>query len=155
MNNQLPFQLPFPSFEDFRKYFSFWLDQQDKWFYFETEKLISGSAGRVMHLQPALAGLPSPLDDTQESTQYAQSRIVGKIQEVLSFPPSLLLTNTSVFTVLISFDGSKDRIVNLEGRKEYGLVFSQITYYEPIHDVAVFLQEDSRVKHKIRKGKEQ
>lgn len=155
MNNQLPFQLPFPTFEDFRKYLSFWFDQQDKWFYFETEKLISGSAGRIMHMQPTLAELSSPLDDTQESTQYAQLRIVGQIQDVLSFPPSLLLTNTSVFTVQVSFDGSKDRILNLEKRKEYGLVFSQITYYEPIHDVAVFLQEDSRVKHRIRKGKEQ
>lgn len=91
MNNQLPFQLPFPTFEDFRKYLSFWFDQQDKWFYFETEKLISGSAGRIMHMQPTLAELSSPLDDTQESTQYAQLRIVGQIQDVLSFPPSLLL----------------------------------------------------------------
>lgn len=145
-------QFPFPSFEDFRKLLNFWFDQQDKWFYFETEKLISGSMGRVLHWQPAVAGSPSPLDDTQESTQYAQSRIVGKIRDVLPFPPSLLLADASVFTVLVRFDDLKDRIVNLEARKEYGLVFSQIVYYEPIHDVATFLREDSRVRHKARKG---
>jgi hypothetical protein len=83
-------QLPFPSFEDIRNILSFWLDQQDKWFYFETEKLISGSVGSVFHWPPSLEGIPSPLDDTKESIQYIQTRIVGKIRDVLSFPPSSL-----------------------------------------------------------------
>lgn len=145
-------QLPFPSFEDIRRILNFWIDQQDKWFYFETAMLESGTMGRVLHFPPTLADTPSPFDDSQESTQYAQSRIVGKIGDVLPFPPSLLLDDASVFTVIVSFDGLTNRAVNVEERKKYGLVFSQIAYYEPIPDIALFLEEDPRVRRKIRKG---
>lgn len=70
------------SLEDFRKLLNCQFDPQGKWFYFETEKLISGSVGRVFHWQPLLAGSLSPLEDTQEATQYMQTRIVAKIQNV-------------------------------------------------------------------------
>lgn len=144
-------QLPFPSFEDVRKILNFWIDQQDKWFYFETEKWKSGSQSSILHLPPVLEGSPSPMDDNQESTQYALSRIIGKIRDILSFPPSLLLEDTTVFTVLISFDNFTGRVVSLEKRKEYGLVFSQVAYYEPIHDIKLFFMEDPRVRYKISK----
>jgi hypothetical protein len=37
-------------------------------------------------------------------------------------------------------------MVNVEERHQYGLVFSQITYYEPIENIELFISNDPRVK---------
>jgi hypothetical protein len=141
-------QMPFPSFEDARKLLNFWLDQQDRWFYFEGEKFPSASEGNVTHSPPIFAGEPSPWDNSLETTYYVQTRIVGKIRDIVNFPPSLLLDDTSVFTVLMSLNDRKTKLVEHVKRNKYGLVFSQITYYEPIQDPAFFLRDDPRVKYK-------
>ena len=80
-----------------------------------------------------------------EIHQFVQSRIVGKIRDVIPYPPSLMLTDVTSFTVKITFEYQKIDVINVENRKKYGLVFSQITYYEPIDDVDLFLAKDPRV----------
>ena len=122
-------------------------------FLIETEKWKSGSQSSAVHFPSVIEGSPSAMDDSRESTQYTPLRIIGKIQDDLSFPPSLLLKRVSIFTVSVSFDNLTGRVINIDERKEYGLVLSQITYYEPIHDIALFLRDDSRVKYKISKRK--
>lgn len=148
-------QLPFPSFDDARKLLSFWLDQQDKWFYFEGEKLSSISESHVTHSPPQFEGESSLWDDSVESIYYVQSRIVGRIRDVVNFPPSLLLENASVFTVLMSLDDKKTKLIEYVKRSQYGLVFSQIAYYEPVEDRESFLREDPRVKYKTDEENQQ
>ena len=36
-------QIPLPSFGDIRKILQFWIEQQDRWFYFEIGTIQSGS----------------------------------------------------------------------------------------------------------------
>lgn len=138
-------QIPLPSFNDIRKILQFWIDQQDKWFYFETQLIQSRSTG--------VSDVPNPLHNTtrvswsrsSETMHYIQTRIVGKIYDVVSYPPSLLLSEVSVFTVDDIFDQRSAILVSFEKREKYGLVFSQISYYEPINDIELFLEKDPRV----------
>ena len=91
-------QIPLPSFEDIRKILQFWIDQQDKWFYFETEFILSGSTGESEVPGLRTSSIPA-FASRRETNQYIQTRIVGIISDVISYPPSLLLKNVSVFTV--------------------------------------------------------
>jgi hypothetical protein len=145
-HNSMNAQIPIPSFEDIRKLLEFWINQQDKWFYFETETIQTGISGRTQYAPQNIARHTSAWDERNETLQYSQSRIVGKIYEVVSYPPSLLLQDVTVFTVNLLYDRPKFDIVNLEKRKKYGLVFSQITYYEPVEDIETFINIDIRVK---------
>ena len=140
-------QIPIPSFEDIRKLLEFWIAQQDKWFYFETETIQIGTSGRTQHSPKIIARHASTWDEINETFQYSQSRITGKIHDVVSFPPSLLLENITVFTVNLLYDCQKPDLVSVEKRKKYGLVFSQITYYEPVDDIENFIKNDIRVKN--------
>ncbi len=142
-------QIPIPSFEDIQKLLKFWIDQQDKWFYFETETLQTGSSGRTQTAPKILARHASVWEEINQTFQYSQSRIVGKIHDVVFYPPSLLLHDTTVFTVNIFLDQQKADVINIEKIKKYGLVFSQITYYEPIEDIQFFLSSDIRIKNKF------
>jgi len=139
-------QIPIPSFEDIRKLLEFWIDQQDKWFYFETETIQIGTSGRTQYAPKNIARHASTWDEINEKLQYSQSRITGKIHNVVSFPPSLLLEDVTVFTVNLLYDRQKPDVVNVEKRKKYGLVFSQITYYEPVDDIENFINNDIRIK---------
>jgi hypothetical protein len=142
-------QIPLPSFEDIRKILQFWIDQQDKWFYFESGIVLSGSTGDSE--VPGLHTSPFPAHASKrEDKQYKQTRIVGIVVEVISYPPSLLLENTSVFTVSLNYHLQQlnTKIETVENRAKYGLVFSQITYFEPIENIGEFLKEDKRVKQK-------
>lgn len=139
-------QIPFPSFEDIRKLLGFWIDQQDKWFYFETETIQIGTSGRTQYAPNNIARHASTWDEITESFQYRQARIIGKIHDVVSFPPSLLLEDATVVTVNLLHDRQKPDVVDVEKRKKYGLVFTQITYYEPIDDIANFIKNDIRIK---------
>ncbi|MCK6581941.1 MAG: hypothetical protein L6Q49_02460 [Anaerolineales bacterium] len=138
-------QFPIPSFDDFRKLFEFWFDQQNKWFYFETESLQTGITAKTDH---SPKNVVYAFNNTRETYYYNQNRIVGKIHDVVSFPPSLLLQDVSVFTVELNFEYQVESLLNKENREKYGLVFSQITYYEPIEDIELFLKNDKRVKKK-------
>ncbi len=100
----------------------------------------------MTHSPPNLARTSSPWDNTEEAVYYVQTRIVGKIRDVVPYPPSLLLKDASVYTVLLSFDYIGAHVKRLEKRPVYGLVFSQITYYEPIQDVEEFLAVDERIR---------
>jgi hypothetical protein len=81
-----------------------------------------------------------------ETVHYLQTRIVGKIGDVVSYPPTLLLHDAVVFTAQLSYQWQfSTSIVSKETRRRYGLVFSQITYYEPIDDHEKFLDQDTRV----------
>lgn len=133
-------QFPFPSFEDIRKTLEFWFDQEHKWFYFETALVPSSSAGTTNSSNAALSSL------TLADQWYAQTRIVGQIIDVVTYPPSLRLEDASVFTIELRFRLSTKRILNSEVRPKYGLVFSQITYYEPIDDPKDFLRSDPRLQ---------
>ena len=142
----MSFQIPFPTFDDIQKSLQFWIDQQDKWFYFETDFLQSGTT--------AESDVPNPLRGqtkisramSYQTTKYIQTRIVGKIFDVVSYPPSLLLSDVRVITVKLTFEGKQNTICNAsEQRERYGLVFSQITYYEPITSIESFLDNDKRI----------
>jgi len=139
-------QIPFPTFEDFRKLLEFWIDQQDKWFYFEIEAIQSGMVG-FEYEQPL--GVSWALSNNQkkatQTLQYKQKRVIGKIHDVISHPPSLLLKDAKIFTVNLNLDNDSEKITRTEKRKKYGLVFSQITYYEPIDNIEGFLSNDPRV----------
>ena len=136
-------QIPLPSFEDIRKILQFWIDQQDKWFYFEIGTIQIGSTSQREHFRQG--PFAPPHDRGSEIHQFVQSRIVGKIRDIISYPPSLLLTDVTSFTVKITFELQEIDVIKVENRKKYGLVFSQITYYEPIDDVNLFMAEDPRV----------
>jgi hypothetical protein len=139
-------QLPFPSFEDIRRVLQFWLDQQDKWFYFEGATLQSGSTGEVEAPNPLHSRTMVNISRRDETVHYLQTRIVGKIGDVVSYPPTLLLHDAVVFTAQLSYQWQfSTSIVSKETRRRYGLVFSQITYYEPIDDHEKFLDQDTRV----------
>lgn len=139
-------QIPIPSFEDIRKLLEFWINQQDKWFYFETEAVQIGTSGRTQYAPRNIARHASTWDEINETFQYSQSRIVGKIYDVVSFPPSLLLQSVTVFTVHLLHNQQKPDVVNVEQRQKYGMVFSQVTYYEPIDDIEAFIKNDTRIK---------
>ena len=139
-------QLPIPSFEDIRKLLGFWIDQQDKWFYFETGALQTGKIGEIESPSPNIARHVFPRNKLSETFQYSQSRIIGRIYNVVEYPPSLLLQDVTVFTVHLESDYQKGNVVNEEKRNQYGLVFSQITYYEPIENIEVFIKDDLRIK---------
>jgi len=138
-------QIPLPSFEDIRKILQFWIDQQDKWFYFETAIIQSGSTGESEVPNPIHTPERTSWAKSSEINHYMQTRIVGSINDVVSYPPSLLLRDVSVFTVSLIYDRRTIKLVSIEKRDKYGLVFSQITYYEPIDNVESFLKEDARI----------
>lgn len=138
-------QIPLPSFEDFRKILQFWIDQQDKWFYFETAIIKSGSTGESDVPNALRTSTKNSTAKRSETNQYIQARIVGSINDVVLYPPSLLLQNVSVFKVRLTYGEQTSRLVSREKRDKYGLVFSQITYYEPIDNVESFLMGDVRV----------
>ena len=109
-------QFPLPSFEDIRKTLQFWIDQQDKWFYYENELILSGTSE----------------DSGLVNYSFAQTRVVGKIHDVISYPPSLLLKNTTVHYVEVVEIGRIARIVSPEKRAKYGMVLSQVAYYHSL-----------------------
>lgn len=137
-------QLPFPTFEDFRKLLEFWIDQQDKWFYFETESIQSGLVGFEEDFMSSPFSMGSR-KKAEQFFQYKQTRILGNIRDVISHPPSLLLQDVTVLTIKLNLDNNSEKTVKTEKRKSYGLVFSQITYYEPIDNIEEFLSSDPRV----------
>ena len=132
-------QFPLPSFEDIRKILEFWFEQEHKWFYFETNAIESSSVSSTQTSNTVL------MSSTYEDKWYAQTRIAGKIFDVVTYPPSLYLENASVITVELRFRSPDKRILTRDVRTKYGLVFSQITYYEPIDDIETFLRSDPRV----------
>jgi hypothetical protein len=138
-------QIPLPSFEDIRKILQFWIDQQDKWFYFETAIIHSGSTGQSEVPNPLQRPYASPWSRSSEINEFIQARIVGCIKDVISYPPSLLLKDVSVFTVCLTNGLQYMNLISIEKRNKYGLVFSQITYYEPIDNIEEFLVSDARV----------
>jgi hypothetical protein len=139
-------QLPIPSFEDIRKMLQFWIDQQDKWYYFEGISSESGTTGEAQVPNPLHSRTTVDRSTEKRTVHYLQTRLVGKIGDVVSYPPSLLLLDTRVFSALVSYDyGLRTSIVSQEVRPKYGLVFSQITYYEPIEELSQFLAEDPRI----------
>jgi hypothetical protein len=48
--------MPIPTFEDIRKILQFWIDQQDKWFFFEGPLEDSGSVARELRCPPHVVG---------------------------------------------------------------------------------------------------
>lgn len=135
-----------PSFEDFQKLLQFWFDQQDKWFYFETEVIQSGVSGESKVPNQLRNTTRYSLSTSHQISKFIQTRIVGKIYDVIFYPPSLLLRDVKVYVVKITYNGSeKLSLVSFEERERYGLVFSQITYYERIKEVEHFLKSDNRI----------
>jgi hypothetical protein len=143
-------QFPLPSFEDIRKIFEFWTDQENKWFYFEIGSIRSGSKiiSEVRNMNNVIGGVAFNRND--EISIFLQDRIVGKIHDVVTYPPSLLLEDATVFTTKMEYDKQNtNTLVSTEKRNRYGLVFSQITYYEPVNDIISFLSNDKRINLKI------
>lgn len=138
-------QIPLPTFEDNLKLLQFWIDQQDKWFYFETASVISSKLGETF--------VPAPMHQivaervtNDETYYYVQTRIVGRIRDVIFNPPSLMLNDANEITVQINYDRNKHTVLTRQKRKNFGLVFSQITYFEPIENFEKFIENDERVK---------
>jgi hypothetical protein len=142
-------QIPIPSFDDIRKLLHFWFDQQDKWFYFELGMVQIGKSGEILKTELRRGALGGNQDKTKEIFQYTQSRIIGKIYNVVEYPPSLLLHDVTIFTAKLLWGDENHFMKNIEKRNQYGLVFSQITYYEPVENIDFFISNDIRVQ-KIR-----
>jgi hypothetical protein len=56
-----------------------------------------------------------------------------------------MLHDTSIFTVRLEINYGTQKIEKSEKRPSFGLVFSQITYFEPIENVEEFLRDDTLV----------
>ena len=140
-------QIPIPSFDDIRKLLHFWIDQQDKWFYFELGMVQIGISGETSRTDTMGMGYSTGGNDkTKETIQYSQSRIVGKIHNVVEYPPSLLLHDVTIFTANLLWGNESHFMKSIEKRNQYGLVFSQITYYEPVENIDLFISNDIRVQ---------
>ncbi len=136
-----------PSFEDVRKIFEFWFDQEGKWFYFELQTIQIASQSKTIHVPSNFARTASAEEETRQFHIYLQERVVGKILDIVSFPPSLLLQDTMVCLVELNYKYQKSiSVTSKENRPKYGLVFSQITYYEPINNIDDFRKNDLRIK---------
>jgi len=140
--------LPIPTFEDIRRALQFWIDQQDKWFYFETVTFPNRSTEDSEVPNPIQSRSPMTWARSDVTTYYLQTRIIGKIGDVINFPPSLMLHDSKVFTVEFYHSRlhSTTQVISEEDRSRYGLVFTQITYYEPIEDEEAFLDSDQRIQ---------
>ncbi len=130
---------------DMRKILNFWFDQRKKYFYFETAILKASSHSERQRAQRFGRYFPASPEYREEIIDYFQDRIVGRISEVVPYPPSLLLHDISIFTVRLENNSETIKIEKKEMRQAYGLVFSQITYYEPIMNIEDFLREDPRI----------
>lgn len=140
--------MPEPLFltsEDMRKILNFWFDQRKKYFYFETAALQAVSHSERQKTERTGYVLPASSEIMEEVVDYFQDRIVGRISEVVPYPPGLMLREASIFTVRLEINYGTQKIEKSEKRPNYGLVFSQITYYEPIESVEEFLHDDSRI----------
>ena len=135
----------FLSSDDMRKILNFWFDQRKKYCYFETATLKVATHSERQSTERTGYVLPVSSNYREEVVDYFQDRIVGRISDVVPYPPSLLLHDASIFTVRIEINYGTQKIENKEKRKTYGLVFSQITYYEQIENVEEFLRDDSRI----------
>ena len=139
-----------PTFEDIQKLMSFWSEQQDKFYYFEIESVESGERVEDEPIWTVRSSIPLPESRTQEVTRYRiQERIVGKIKDVLFFPPSLLLTDVSIrVTELTLQRNEKPLVTTLDTQEQdtYGLVMSRIHYFERIgpKDPKQFMEEAHR-----------
>lgn len=152
----MPASMPIPTFEDIRKLLQFWIDQQDKWFYFETNPQDYGtdvtSRGGLREVPPIGSNITFSI---AYPNQY-QERIIGKVSDALSFPPSLLLRDAKVLVAKLQLSkagkiGGHDRKpearrVSVKDSKEYALVFSRIHYFERIRAKSAdsFMSEDPR-----------
>jgi hypothetical protein len=136
--------------DDMRKILNFWFDQRKKYFYFETEILKASSHSEKQRADRSGFLLPASTEYREEVFDYFQDRIVGRVSDVVPYPPSLLLHDISIFTVRLEINYGNQKIEKKETRNNYGLVFSQITYYEPIELVEDFFREDSRIINKTR-----
>ena len=143
--------MPEPLFltsEDMRKILNFWFDQRKKYFYFEMAALKAASHSERQKTERSGYILPASSEIREEVVDYFQDRIVGRISEVVPYPPSLVLHEASIFTVRVEINFGTQKIEKSEKRANYGLVFSQITYYEPIESVEEFLHDDPRILNK-------
>ena len=140
--------MPEPLFltsEDMRKILNYWFDQRKKYFYFETAAIKAASHSERQKSERSGYILPASSDIREEVVDYFQERIVGRVSEVVPYPPSLVLHEASIFTVRLEINYGTQKIEKTEKRASYGLVFSQITYYEPIESVEEFLHDDPRI----------
>jgi hypothetical protein len=131
--------------DDMRKILNFWFDQRKKYYYFETATLKVASHSERQRTERSGYVLPASTDYREEVVDYFQDRIIGRISDVVPYPPSLLLHDTSIFTVRLEINYGTQKIENHEKRPSYGLVFSQITYYEPVENIEEFFRDDSRI----------
>jgi hypothetical protein len=134
--------------DDMRKILNFWFEQRKKYFYFETAALKVLSHSERQRTERTGYVLPASTDYREEVVDYFQDRIVGRISEVVPYPPSLLLHDVSIFTLRLEINYGTQKIEKSEKRESYGLVFSEITYYEPIENVEEFLRDDPRILNK-------
>lgn len=134
--------------DDMRKILNFWFEQRKKYFYFETAALKVASHSERQRTERTGYVLPASTDYREEVVDYFQDRIVGRISEVVPYPAGLLLHDASIFTVRLEINYGTQKIEKSEKRESYGLVFSEITYYEPIENVEEFLRDDPRILNK-------
>lgn len=141
-----------PSFEDIRRYFQFWFDQQDKWFYFETHPTDYGETSSS-HKPGGYMGRHGSSSYTSTIPKRFQERIVGRISDIVPSPPSLMSIDGEIRTVRIKPPRRPEKeiipVVELVESREpvkFGLVFSRITYYEPIKNSEIdkFKESDPR-----------
>jgi hypothetical protein len=56
-------------------------------------------------------------DTTHEILYYSQSRVIGLIHDIVSYPPSLLLHDATVFTINLVPEHQENRVVYNEPQK--------------------------------------
>lgn len=131
--------------DDMRKILNFWFEQRKKYYYFETATLKVATHSERQRAERTGYVLPAATDYREEVVDYFQDRIVGRVSEVVPYPPGLMLHDTTIFTVRLEINYGTQKIEKSEKRPSFGLVFSQITYFEPIENVEEFLRDDTLV----------
>lgn len=141
---------------DFEKILRFWVDYQGKYFYFETKPgiedvliTVSTTERTGKQMIPDLEQMLAPITSSFQSKEYdvkegkenlilgvkGFEKIIGKINKVPNFPPSLHLKDVTIKKMVWDYKNKKYITSGEEEKRDnYGLMLERLKYYEEIGD---------------------
>lgn len=153
---------------DWEKFLRYWTDYQGKYFYFETKPnseniiiKITRQETSTKESSPSMESIMKPtLQNTFQVKKYILTtgedslilgvntfdKIIGKIDKIPNFPPSLVLTDVIIKNMVWDYEGEEyTQKRDEENRENYGLILDNINYYEKIgtkEDMEKFVDSD-------------
>lgn len=134
---------------DFEKILRFWVDYQGKYFYFETkpetdniiievsklETIEKEAISNIMNIYNPKARDVKTIDDSLILGIKSFYKIIGKIDKVPNFPPSLHLKEVTTKKMMWDYENNEYVPHDEEERRDnYGLMLDRLAYYEEIGD---------------------